>query len=163
MRNLGKVINNKDIATKEYVDNHGGESLPVGSEIDYDGNDIPTGWEQINGTSLVVYTLYEDTTGTLENVMLSDNVENYDYIEIYYRTAGRSGSIKVEDITNKTLTLPFTITARNTLVILAKAITISSNIITDGGEFQYMKSTNGESYSELDTIYIYKVLGYKEG
>ena len=40
----------------------GGESLPVGSEIDYDGNSVPTGWQQVDDPS--VYSSTEKRIGT---------------------------------------------------------------------------------------------------
>lgn len=55
MKNLGAVNAEKDIATKKYVDDNTkyAESLPVGSEIDFDGNvsDIPTGWVQSSASN----------------------------------------------------------------------------------------------------------------
>lgn len=67
--------------------NHGGgggagETLPIGSEIDFDGlvSDIPDGWEQINNNPQLLWTnpnpgnaISSDTTITLSS-------DDYDYI-----------------------------------------------------------------------------------
>lgn len=68
MKNLSQVSNTKDVATKEYVDTqlgNGGETLPVGSEIDFDGTaqDIPVGWEEVEDTR-EIYTQTERRIGT---------------------------------------------------------------------------------------------------
>ena len=106
--------------------------------------------------------LYEDETGTLGNVTLSDNAENYDYIEIFYRASGRSGSLKVQDIANKELTLPIIVVSSSTFVSLVKSIRISNTTITKVVEAQYLRRNNGtEEFTTMDSIYIYKVVGYK--
>lgn len=39
-----------------------GEALPVGSEVDYDGDDVPTGWEKVDDVPR--YSLDETVCGT---------------------------------------------------------------------------------------------------
>lgn len=102
-------------------------------------------------------TLYSDSTGTLGNVSLSDNAENYDYLEIYYKTSTRSGSLKVADFSSKNIMLSFVVVASNAAVLLAKEIEISGTTITVNGEYQQM----GGTITATDTVYIYKVIGYK--
>ena len=130
-------------------------------EIDENTININTILQQIINLSneMKGNTLYENATGTLGNVTLNDNAENYDYIEIFYKTTTRSASIKVQDFSNKTLSLPITVVVSNTFVLLAKAVTIANNTITKEGEYQYTRSDN--TFSETNTIYIYKVIGYK--
>lgn len=52
------------------------DSMPVGTIVEFDGqiSDIPNGWQQ--DTSNI---LYEDSTGTMGDITLSDNVDNYNY------------------------------------------------------------------------------------
>lgn len=103
--------------------------------------------------------LYDNSTGTLGNVTLNDSAENYDYIEIYYKTNTRSGSKKIADFSGKTLELSFSITAPNTFVSLTKQVQISGTSITKISENQYMSSGGG--ITTTDTVYIYRVIGYK--
>ena len=114
-------------------------------------------YEKIVGT-----VLYEDEIGTRENVTLNDNAENYNYIEIYYRTNVRSGSIKISDFNEKKLILPITIATDTVFIHLNKEIEISGTTITKRLEYQFTQhTTNGRTYEETNTIYIYKVIGYK--
>ena len=70
--------------------NHGGgggagETLPIGSEIDFDGNvsDIPDGWEQISDTSKLLWTNPNPTSAfSSQDVTLSSS--DYDVLEIFY-------------------------------------------------------------------------------
>lgn len=60
----------------------GGEVLPVGAEIDFEGTDIPTGWEQVNDPSKPTL-LYSDETGTDIDFTLTDDISNYSFIEVF--------------------------------------------------------------------------------
>lgn len=64
MKNYGSISNGKDLVNKDYVDAHGGESLPVGTEVDFDGqaSDIPTGWEEVDDPDS--YSTTEKRIGT---------------------------------------------------------------------------------------------------
>ena len=113
--------------------------------------------EKIVGT-----VLYEDEEGTLGDITLNDSAENYDYIEIYYKTNNRSGSIKVSDFNDKNLILPIIIASTTAMVVLTKEITILGSTITKKSECQFLRHyTEGSTYTETDSIYIYKVVGYK--
>ena len=103
--------------------------------------------------------LYDDANGTLGTVTLSDAAENYDKIEIFYKTNTRTNSIRLEDYTGKRITLSFTIVASNAAVLLTKEIEISGTSITVNGEYQYM--TSGGGTTPTNTVYIFKVVGYK--
>lgn len=43
-----KTINNESLLGSGNVSLAGAETLPVGSEIDYDGSTVPTGWEEVD-------------------------------------------------------------------------------------------------------------------
>ena len=113
--------------------------------------------DKINGT-----TLYDNAIGTSGNVTLSDSAENYEYIEIYYRTGNRSNSTKVQDFTNKNLTMQIIAASPSTFVCIVKQISISGNTITKVQENQFYTNSSGSTtFTTTDTIYIYKVVGYK--
>ena len=66
-----------------------GESLPVGSEIDFDGTaqDIPVGWEQVSGKGISIKTLWENANPTSafssQNITLSS--ADYDYLIWFFK------------------------------------------------------------------------------
>lgn len=91
------------------------DTLPVGTEVDYDGNDVPEGWEEVDnpnnysteetkiGTYLgkplyrkVIETTAPSTVDTNANIYtFTENIENvvniYGYL--YYQSASYKGSI----------------------------------------------------------------------
>lgn len=136
-----------------------GDTLPIGAIIDYDGESIPSNWEEVKDKTI----LYESETGELGNVTLNDSAENYDYIEIYYKTSGRSGSVKLQDFTNKNISLSIVGVSSTTFMTLMKEIVISGNTIRKNAEYTYLKEFSAEERcSATNTVYIYKVIGYKE-
>lgn len=52
-----------------YGSGGGGETLPVGTELDFDGvsQDIPTGWEEIDNSTTIIYKRTE-TNANLDNL-----------------------------------------------------------------------------------------------
>lgn len=105
--------------------------------------------------------LYDNPTGTTGNITLSDNVENFDYIEIYYKFGQRSDSLKVNEINNKKLTLKILANSLSTFVAIIKEIEITGTQITKTGEYQTSFSGQNITYTVSDGVYIYKVIGYK--
>ena len=63
------------------------DSLPVGSEIDFDGDtsNIPAGWEQVN-TQNILWSNPNPTTA-VETLNITLNNSDYDELEIIYRFA----------------------------------------------------------------------------
>lgn len=69
------------------------ESLPVGTELDFDGTsqDIPTGWEEISNTTKILWTNSNPTSNFSEQtITLSSN--DYDFYEIYCTYNGSNAS-----------------------------------------------------------------------
>lgn len=113
--------------------------------------------EKMTGT-----ILYSDSTGTKGDVTLSESVSNYNYLKIFYKSGVRSSSIEIEDYTNKDIALTIVVTSETTFVLISKQIRISGNTITKVGENQVLYHiTNGYQFSQTDSMYIYKVIGYK--
>ena len=65
----------KDIYVKSF------DTLPVGSEVDFDGNEVPSGWTAVED---ILFSNPNGTSGTTSgtNITLSDNVANYDEIAV---------------------------------------------------------------------------------
>lgn len=141
-----------------------GDTLPIGTEIIYDGQNVPVGWEQIAGKNYIAYDLYNNPSGTTSTIStLSDNVENYDYIEIYFKTndTGSAGSTKIISSTSgtKVATLFYIWFVGTTDYVKSATINVSQKTITFKSNVQYQNFSQRESGS---FVYITKVVGYKE-
>ena len=76
-----------------YGSGGGGETLPVGTELDFDGTsqDIPTGWEETTNTTQVLWTNSNSSSSFAEQtITLSSN--DYDFYEIYCTYNGSTAS-----------------------------------------------------------------------
>lgn len=139
----------------------GGETLPVGSEIDFDGSasDIPIGWEQVD------YTLYESSSGTTGNVTLSDSVANYTKITILYRNGdGYSGTVDVLNPNGQTtsLILSYYNTGTSKFMHWAGTIVINGTTITHTTDYYYENNQGTVNTPQsINYISILKVVGYK--
>lgn len=142
----------------------GGESLPVGSEIDYTGNvsDIPDGWEQVSGKTYVGKEIYDNATGTTSSISLSESVNDYKYIEIYFRTNDgvryRSSNKIYVTSENMTASLLYTYYVSETYIKLA-IVNINGTSITFNKNVQI---ANWGSPASGNYIYITRIVGYKE-
>ncbi len=144
------------------------EELPIGTEIDFNGqaSDIPIGWEQVGGKSLIAYELYNNASGTIGNITLSDSAANYDCLEIYYRCTEYCGSDKFYQPNGKNIRLSKVDSGSDTttLRVFNTKYSISGNSI-NVVENNYTYVINGGTVATLkDTNYIYidRVVGYKE-
>lgn len=112
----------------------------------------------LNGT-----VLYEDASGTQNNVTLSDSINNYSYIEIYSRwyTGLSVPAVKlaVGHIQNNRFIISFNSTDGNHPIIYAKLYSISGTSITKVDFHYYVIDTT--EYATWDVLYITKVVGYK--
>lgn len=61
------------------------DSLPIGTEVDYDGETVPTGWEEVD--NILWENLSPEVEFTSQTITLKDNFSNYSYFEIIYRQA----------------------------------------------------------------------------
>ena len=112
--------------------------------------------------------LYESETGTLENVTLSQNASNYDYIEIFAHTTEKSFSSKIYKPNDKYVELSYTLfygsIAPAYMYITSQWNKILGNsIIRDTtGVAKLQNNSSLVVYTEnAPYIYIDKVIGYK--
>lgn len=68
----------------------GGETLPVGSEIDYDGTTVPTGWEETSAIQSKVKQLIIQGDYSSGTITLNDDIRNYDYLIIQTGTVSNN-------------------------------------------------------------------------
>lgn len=138
-----------------------GDTLPIGTEMDYDGSVVPDGWEEIAEKETI---LYNNTSGTSLNVTLSDSASNYDYIEIFYKddqNYANSTKIKGSD-TGFILQFNKAGIGQDRIYLYDTRYTINNNVITPGISLTLTLQTSGISVNGTDNLfYITKVVGYK--
>lgn len=110
------------------------------------------------------YVLYNDSTmnGANTNITLSDAVENYDYIEIYYRSNDNfHNSRKFYKPSGNTLFLDaLWVGSTSYMVMKGCKISISGTTLTYHGGWE--NATNGTTVTAARNIYIYRIVGYKQ-
>ena len=156
----------KDIYVKSF------DTLPIGTEVDYDGNTVPDGWTEVDGFNETYKTLYENDTwsGNQGNITLSDSAANYDYLEIFYATHNLGGdgykSVKIANPNGKTIDLDMVIRKSddNVMYFISNLYDISGTTLTlkaIGSSYVYNNSSNNVNTS-TNYIYVKKVVGIKE-
>lgn len=109
--------------------------------------------------------LYENNSGTTGTITLSDNANNYSYLEIFYKTNDDLyGSIKVDKANGKDIIIVSTIShnGSNNCYLKSTSLNINSSKITVDSYSEVALKANGELTVDTDTncIYITKVIGY---
>lgn len=142
----------KDIYVKAF------DTLPVGTEVDFDGSVVPDGWTEENNI------LYQSPTssGVNTNITLNDNVNNYKYIEIYYITNARAGSQKV--LSNSTSIILSEEALFDTYILTKCAVYDLSNTsltLVSNRTYEATIQTTGINITQTNNFYITKVIGYK--
>ena len=108
--------------------------------------------------------LYENSTGSNDSITLNDSITNYKYIEIFYGSATRyQTSSKIDLRVNNGGTLTEIHSDNNgAMYFNTRTITISgTTLATDGTRYSSGQSGAWTNWSNTNSIYIYKVIGYK--
>ena len=115
--------------------------------------------------------LYDNPSGTQSSpIILNDNIGNYEYIEIYYRSSWVYGSQKIyTNKSNNGKTFPINIiygSGTADITFMVNVLTIANNTITitDSGNRAmngYISNGNVVSLSKSNQIYVLRVVGYK--
>lgn len=136
-------------------------SYSTSTGIGYSANYIN---KLINGT-----TLYEDNTGTETTVTLNDNTANYDYIEIFYKSANYAyNSVKVPTSANYITLQANTFDINNSsnigIFFMFKELQNNGTSLTIRSNNRLYKYKNENAFTQDTTanIQIIKVIGYKE-
>lgn len=117
---------------------------------------------EANGVSLSGKVLYNSTNGTAETVTLSDNAENYTYLEIFYRSSGDNacGSVKVFSPNGKLVHLGTIHYIADFDYAKFALVNVSGSMITFSQNYQITLKNNGSTYSAENAIFITRVVGY---
>ena len=90
-----------------------GDTLPIGTIVDYDGDTVPTGYEEVNSSSETEFMRIKKTfqttvpTGKVLNNRTESNVDTYscDYINLIGKTITmNSGGVSSQSLSVNTLT-----------------------------------------------------------
>ena len=113
-------------------------------------------------TNLTPVSLYNNSTGTTTGFDLSESINNFSYLEIYYRTGDGTkykGSTKILlDGSAITASLIFIHFFSNTYYLKVAEIGINNKAFSFSANFQ---AINGGTPSSGNQIYVTRVLGYK--
>lgn len=117
---------------------------------------------EVNGVCISGKVLYNSASGTAGTVTLSDSVENYNYIEIFYRSSGDNacGSVKVFRPNGKLVHLGAIHYIADYDYAKFALVNVSGSMITFNQNYQIILKNNGSSYSAENAIYITRVVGY---
>lgn len=117
---------------------------------------------EVNGVCLSGKVLYNNASGTAGTVTLSDSVENYTYLEIFYRSSGDNacGSVKVFNPNNKLVHLGTIHYIADYDYAKFALVNVSGSMITFSQNYQITLKSNGSTYSAENAIYITRVVGY---
>lgn len=106
--------------------------------------------------------LYSSSSGSGSNISLSDNVDNYDYLEILYmRIEGQSSSVKLNVSITKKATLTSTYYTSGSFYIDCKNITLNGTTLIVNSNYVMYSNGTTTSIANVNNIRIYEVLGYK--
>lgn len=79
-----------------------GDTLPIGTEVEFDGETIPDGWEEVEEKEKVLWeNSNADATFNAQTVNLNDSLSNYNYYEVIFKLvagypSGKStGKVKI--------------------------------------------------------------------
>ena len=117
---------------------------------------------EVNGVCFSGQVLYSSASGTAGTVTLSDSVENYTYLEIFYRSSGDNacGSVKVFSPNGKLVHLGTIHYIADYDYAKFALVNVSGSMITFSQNYQITLKSNGSVYSAENAIYITRVVGY---
>ena len=117
---------------------------------------------EVNGVCISGQVLYNSASGTSGTVTLSDSVENYTYIEIFYRSSGDNacGSVKVFSPNGKLVHLGTIHYIADYDYAKFALVSVSGSMITFNQNYQIILKNNGSEYSAENAIFITRVVGY---
>ena len=107
------------------------------------------------------YELYNNSSGS-SSVTLSDSVDNYTYLEIFYKINYFYGSTKIYKPTGKTFEITGTVLNSNNLQVFFAQYSISGTTISKSSEYLYTIVSGGTNTKSTTSITgIIRVDGYK--
>ena len=79
-------LNHMENGIYEAAKSGGGDTIPVGSEFDYDGTEVPEGYQQVdNPNGKILWTNPNPTAEISSDIQITLSSDDYDYIKIFSR------------------------------------------------------------------------------
>ena len=141
------------------------DTLPIGTIVEYDGDTIPSGYEEVKNEVV----LYENASGTTTNFTLTEDSSNYKEVEVLYNCNNygikSTGRIPIERA--KAILLEYIGRAMETIIQYS---TVKLSISGNSGSFSnacLMNVNTSKTISAVNvdeattTIKVLKVTGYK--
>lgn len=159
---------------KSYID-YGANRIPTNGTLDDNMSDVSRNGVENKVIKEYVDTeivsakdsmkptvLYSNSSGSGGNITLSDDIDNYDYIEILYkRNEGQASSTKLDVSVTKKATLTSTFYYSGTFFIDCKNITLSDTSLTVNSNYVMYSDGASTTIANVNNINIYEILGYK--
>lgn len=150
----------KDIYVKTF------DTLPIGTEVDYDGQTVPSGWEEVDN---VLYTTPDTIVG--QTSISFNDISNYSYVEIIYgQTSGANArSLRIIPSISIGNDISFTVDTSassagivylNTARYSLTATSLTFIRVTQK-EFGASETITTTTSTTPTNIAIYKIIGYK--
>ena len=160
--NLEIEVDTLQDEVNDLKENPVGDTLPYGTIVDYDGTEIPTGYEQVDDD---VVTLYFDEIGSNGNIPLNDYVYNYNSVGILFvddQNIYNSARFEVLNGAWYSLQSFQYDPSSNQIVIRGKNVQLVDNAILEGSAAAVAwKPDSPNSVFWNDNIRIIKVVGYR--
>lgn len=160
-------VNGEYLQYGEPFESGGGDTLPINSIVEYEGDTVPEGYQEY----IDRVVLYNNPLGTTGDVTLSDNITNYSYIEIYWHGNNNNEGSKKLKVTgneiifslNNTWQIGSTSEQRIQTDVREYKITGNSILHTHGASsyINFGGNKNITSTGTQDSFKILEVVGYK--
>ena len=140
-------------------------SVGVNTMPDQSGTFEVTGDLILNDKSIEEVILYENQTGSNQDITLSESSANFEYLEVFYFSGDMFGSLKIDTTKNKgTITLTNDYNSLNIFQVKTMTITANGSTLQRGTESYVNLVYDGTNVIHRGTetnIRIYKVVGYR--
>lgn len=140
-----------------------GDTLPIGSEVDYDGTTVPYGWEEVDDDPKVLWTNPNPLVAfEAQSITLSDSIANYKYYEIIF-VAYANASLSQDTFLNTGKVLGTrTLLQYNDNYIRSRVVnSVGGTNVTFGQGGSYT-TYGSQTFSAQNLLCVpYQVLGYK--
>lgn len=158
---LTEASDNKNVAVGVYTFAKGDRKVRINGVLelaDRNGQNRVNILEKING-----YILYDNDTGSIGTITLSDSAANYNYIEIFYsKHSAYFSSVKVYNPNRKTISLITGYRSGNSFIQLQIAIIeINGTSITKTAPALINFDNGVFNIYDTDEVFIHRVVGYK--
>ena len=146
------------------VDAENVDGLPVGTRVEYNGTEVPDGWEEVEDAYNKGVVLYNSEDGEVGTVNLSGNLSDYSYFEVYYGSSTQKLFIRKFPVGNSLFTIEYTICAATQPYVRYKTYDIVGNSFNVNTFVAYRINMNSgvlTDESNSAAVSIFKVIGYK--